>query len=378
MSLGCVLGAAALALTPAGPASAAPYTFENVADSTVSGFDPFAFGCASINNRGQVAFRAGRFAPDGFNTIPGIYRANTDGSLSVIADNRRVYDFIGFNPSMNDFGVVSFAALIDGGAQDNFEAILVGAGSNRVGVVADTRGEFRFFGFDTSINNHREVAFKAEFDGIGQGLFSGRRGGPITTHYLNSASPFGGTDSRPAVNDGGNIAFEETVNFDEGIFVGQDGQFRTVVVPAEDVALDEPVLNNANLTAFERSFTDPATDLFVTEIVTSTAGGPATTVVDTRGPFGEFGFRPPALNNNGDVAFLGTLDDFATTGVFVGPDPVADRVIAVGDTLDGEVITGLRFCEEGLNDSGQLTFIADFQDPTTFEQRTAVYRASPG
>lgn len=102
------------------------------------------------------------------------------------------------------------------------------------------------------------------------------------------------------------------------------------------------------------------------------------TVVDTRGPFGELGFRPPALNNAGDIAFLGTLDDFTTTGVFVGPDPVADRVIAVGNTLDGEVVTGLRFCEEGLNDSGQLAFIADFQDPTTLEQRTAVYRATPG
>lgn len=37
-------------------------------------------------------------------------------------------------------------------------------------------------------------------------------------------------------------------------------------------------------------------------------------MVDTRGPFAEFGFRPPALNNAGDVAFLGTLDDFTTTG----------------------------------------------------------------
>lgn len=73
---------------------------------------------------------------------------------------------------------------------------------------------------------------------------------------------------------------------------------------------------------------------------------------------------------------MGTLDDGTTTGVFVGPDPAADRVIAVGDSLDGETVTGLRFCEEGLNNSGQLTFIADFQDPATLEQRTAVYRAT--
>lgn len=158
--------------------------------------------------------------------------------------------------------------------------------------------------------------------------------------------------------------------------MGREGDFGVVQAPDPDVSVDEPVLNNAGLTAFERSFAEG--DLFVTEIVTGTVGGPVRTVVDTRGPFGEFGFRPPALDNAGDLTFLGTLDDFTTTGVFVGPDPAADRVIAVGDTLDGQTITNLRLCEEGLNDYGQLAFVADFQDPTTLEQRTAVYRATPG
>jgi hypothetical protein len=34
----------------------------------------------SPDNRGAVAFRAGRPAADGFNTIDGIYRANADGA----------------------------------------------------------------------------------------------------------------------------------------------------------------------------------------------------------------------------------------------------------------------------------------------------------
>lgn len=87
---------------------------------------------------------------------------------------------------------------------------------------------------------------------------------------------------------------------------------------------------------------------------------------------------PPALNNSGAVAFLGTLDDFTTTGIFVGADPATDQVIAVDDILDGDTITGLRLCEEGLNASGQLAFIADFQDPSTLEQHTAVFRATRG
>lgn len=56
---------------------------------------------------------------------------------------------------------------------------------------------------------------------------------------------------------------------------------------------------------------------------------------------------------------------------------MTDRVIVVGDTLDGDTVTGLRFCEEGLNDFGRLTFTADFQDPTTGESPTAVFRATP-
>jgi hypothetical protein len=113
------------------------------------------------------------------------------------------------------------------------------------------------------------------------------------------------------------------------------------------------------------------------EIVTGSSGGPLTTVANTRGEFGSFGFRPPSLNNEGDVAFHATLDDFSTSGIFVGPDPVGDRVIATGDTLDGATVQNLTFCEEGLSDSGQLAFTATFEDPDTFETRVAVFRATP-
>ena len=72
------------------------------------------------------------------------------------------------------------------------------------------------------------------------------------------------------------------------------------------------------------------------EVVTGN-GGPLTTVADTRGEFASFGFRPPSLNNEGDVAFLATLDD-GTSGIFVGSDSIADRVITTGDTLDGSTV----------------------------------------
>jgi hypothetical protein len=359
------------------PAHAQGYSFTKVADSVADGFDPFSFGCAAINNPGDIAFRAGRLAPDGFNTNDGIYRANvSDGSLSTIVEEGKRFGFIGRNPSMNDLGAVSFAARLNKGD----EAILRGNGK-KLTTIATTAKEFNFFGFDTSVNNSGVVAFKAELDpefNFDEGLFSGS-GGKVATHYLASTSQFVGDDSRPSINNPGNVAFQEQVDgsFDDGIFVTEGDGFKTIAEPDPDRSVEEPLLNDGGTAAFETSFVDPETGEFVTAIVTGD-GGPLTTVVDTRGPFSFFGFRPPSLNSGGDVSFHGTLDDFVTSGIFVGPDPVADRVITTGDTLDGATVQSLTFCEEGLNDSGQLGFIAQLEDLSRPEGfRMAVFRGTP-
>jgi hypothetical protein len=368
------------------------YNFTKVTDSAEDGFDPFSFGCATINTRGDVAFRAGRVAPDGFNTIPGIYRVNaTDGSLTTIVENRKRFQTIGFNPSMNDSGQVSFAATLDAidkQTDNNIEVIMRGDG-RKLTTIASTADEFNFFGFDTSINNSGEVAFKAELDeefNFDEGLFSGSGGkkSAITTHYLNSTdvtldgeqARFVGNDSRPSINNLGDIAFDESIqpNFERGIFVGSDGTFHTIAAPDPNVFVGVPMLNDSGTAAFERTFFDG--EIQVVEIVTS-SGGQLTTVADTRGPFSSFGFRPPSLNNEGDVAFLADLDT-GGSGIFVGPDPVEDRVISTGDTLDGATIQNLTFCEEGLSDSGELAFVATLEDPTTQEGfRMVVFRATP-
>jgi hypothetical protein len=381
-----VLGAV---LSDARAQTAPQYTFTKVADSVEDGFDPNNFGCAAINARGDIAFRAGRLAPDGFNTIPGIYRANADGTLTTIVEDQRRFNSIGFNPSINDSGQVSFAARLDGGKKPDTEAILRGDG-RKLTTIATTADRFNFFGFDTSINNDGEVAFAAELDeefGSDEGLFSGsggKRG--VTTHYLTSTDVsldgqpvrFVGNDSRPSINNVGDIAFAESIqpDFDSGIFVGREGTFRTIAAPVPDVFVEKPVINDTGTVAFYRTVTEEGTQVF--ELVTIDADGTSTVVADSRGEFASFGFRPPSLNNNGDVAFLADLDDFSTSGIFVGSDPVADQVIATGDMLDGLTVDNLVFCEEGLNDSGQLAFVATLEDPTSPEGfRTAVFRATP-
>ncbi|MCA1693207.1 MAG: hypothetical protein LC733_13810, partial [Actinobacteria bacterium] len=198
----CALGVMVvlgLVTATAGPGLAQAYSFTKVADSVADGFDPFSFGCAAINAGGDIAFRAGRVAEDGFNTVGGIYRVNADdGTITTIAEEGKRFDFLGNNPSINDVGEVSFAARLTNGE----EAILRGDGK-KVTEIASTKKDFNFFGFDTSINNEGVVAFKAELDehfGFDEGLFSGD-GGKVTTHYLASTSDFDGSDSRPSINN---------------------------------------------------------------------------------------------------------------------------------------------------------------------------------
>src|SRR5918994_4934235 len=212
-------------LSDAQAQTAPQYTFTNVADSTEDGFA--SFGCAAINSQGDIAFGAERLAPDD-NTDPGIYRVNAaDGTLTTIAEDPKRFVTIGLNPSINDSGQVSFAASLDGGKKDDTEAIFRGDGG-KLTTIASTADQFNSFGFDTSINNSGEVAFTAELDeefGFDEGLFSGsgsKKGG-VTTHYLTSTSDFDGSDSRPSINNVGDIAFRESVNFESGIFVGKEG-----------------------------------------------------------------------------------------------------------------------------------------------------------
>lgn len=382
IALGATLSAA--------QAQAAPqYTFAKVADSAQDGFDPFSFECSAINNRGDIAFRTARAPRRGTQLVQGIYRANADGRrLTTIIEVGDGFDFLGQIPSMNDAGQVSFALRDFTQRGPNFletQSIMRGSGMKPT-TIATTADDFNRFGFEPTVNNEGVVAFKADLDTFDtfdteNGLFSGRDGkrANITTYYLSSNSQFSefSTLSRPSINNLGNIAFEESVDSGgSGIFVTEGSSFKTIAAPDPNVNVGRPNLNDSGTVAFHRFFNDRAGE----ELVTGN-GGPLTVVADTSGPFQSFGFflgfTPPALNNNGDVAFLADLDS-GGSGIFVGPDPATDQVIATGDTLDGTTVANLRFCDEGLNDSGQLAFQATFNDPSVPDgRRVAVYRATP-
>jgi hypothetical protein len=378
------------AMLSAAQAQAAPqYTFTRVADSAGDGFVPFSFECSAINNRGDIAFRTARAPRRGSQLIQGIYRANADGSrLTTITEVGDGFDFLGQIPSINDLGEVSFAVRDFTRRGPNFletQSIMRGDGRKPPVTIATTEEQFNQFGFEPTVNNNGVVAFRAQLDtfdqfNLDQGLFSGEDGrrSTLTTYYLSSTSQFSefGNLSRPSINNLGDIAFEAPLDGEStsGVFVTEGTGFKTIAAPDPNVNVGRPNLNDAGTVTFHRFFNDRAGEELVT-------GNSLTVIADTSGPFQSFGFffgfTPPALSNNGDVAFLAELDS-GGSGIFVGPDPTTDRVIGTGDTLDGSTVTNLRFCDEGLNDSGQLAFQATFDDPSVPEGvRVAVYRATP-
>jgi len=362
------------------PAHAAgDYVFTKVVDSAADNFNPqtLRLACPSINTRGDIAFKSERGA------VEGIYRANAGGGLTPIFEVPLGGGALlaNGNPSMNDTGQVSFGASADG-----VQTIMRGDGTTLT-TIASTQGpEFFSFGRETSINDAGEVAFDAVLDSGAEGLFSGT-GGATTTHYLDTedasvdgnAARFTATSDRPSINNLGDIAFVDQIQgaSDRDIFRGQDRSFTTISASNPPTGLLPPLLNNAGTVAWETSFIDDETELFATAIVTGN-GDPAvpdTRIVDSSGAFEIF--HSYALNNAGAVAFSATLDDdnLAIPAIFVGPNPKKNRVIRPGDKLDGGTVVGLNFCEEGLNDSGQLAFVAEIEDRNG-DVRVGVFRAT--
>ena len=238
--LGAMLSEAQAQATP-------QYTFTKVADSVEDGFDPNSFGCAAINTPGDIAFKAGRLAPDGFNTIPGIYRANADGTLTTIAEDQKRFQTIGFNPSINDSGQVSFAARLDGGNKPDTEAIFRGDGK-KLTTIASTADEFDFFGFDTSINNSGEVAFKAELDEAEMRVCSpvaaARRAGSRRTISTIDGSALRWRRFPPIDKQPRRHSLRGVDQLRLGHLRGEGRDFQTIAAPDPIVSVEKPVLND--------------------------------------------------------------------------------------------------------------------------------------
>ena len=158
--------AAVVSLTA--PALAAQYRFVVVADHERDNFNQGSFACATINQHGEVAFKAARTA--GVNSFDGTYRANTDGTITAIVEDpdRAQFTFTGNFTSINDKGEVALGANLAG--PEFVNVIVRGDGRvvNQVTTIASTAGatarDLGFVNFNVSVNTLGEVAFMGGLD----------------------------------------------------------------------------------------------------------------------------------------------------------------------------------------------------------------------
>lgn len=263
-------------------------------------------GAPSINNLGEAASR--RLLNSG---IAQFYKGTGNGMLSIIAQTGGADGtfriFTGY-VYLADTGVAVFSAELNP-INPRRRGIYTGNGNGSTQVVVDNTGQFSLFGADPTLNNSGTVAFTGSLVNTENGLYLGTVGGNgVTTTILTAAAtPLFAFDGSPFINDHGQIAFRanEDATSQSGIFtVNQDGTaLRTI----------------------------------------ASAGN---------GPFSQF--RAPTINDLGTVAFYG-FTDAGGTGIFIGGDPVADKVVAVGDPLFGSAVSGLGFFR-GLNNRNEIVF----------------------
>jgi hypothetical protein len=345
---------------------AVPFTFVKIADTSgvITG-DP------ALNDAGDVVFATGYSTGGQHPIVVGdhIFVGN-GGPLRTIADTSGPFNgfgigFFGGNPSINNSGTVGFSAGLKTGGSGIFT-------SDGTTIITIATGS----GFSPSLNDQGTAAFHTFSNAPNGGIFTGN-GGPLTRIALGQPSqpPTFGTfidTQKPSINNQGTVAFTATdlQTTITSIFTGSGGPLNTTIDNSGPFQfVSNPSINNKGLVAFEGGLKSGLEGIFVTD------GTMLRNVADTSGGFGFL--YSPDINDADLVAFFATTQQngFVTgTGIFTGPDPIADRVIVTNDALFGSTVTDLwGFGAKGfLNDAGQITFFAALSNGTQ-----GIFRADP-
>ena len=214
---------------------------------------------------------------------------------------------------MNEAGTVAFRADLGSGTS----AIFVGDAAD-VTTVADTDGDWsRFHGLPV-IDRGGGVVFRADREDGVEGIYSARQG--TIRAVVEVGDVFERLALFPSVNDHGTVAFAATLR-------GQG----TAILTADDGLI---------------------------------------TVVDSKGEFEEF--RGALIDGAGSLVRIATPRG-GSLGLFSGPDPKTDRILAIGDHLFGSTVTDFASNPVSINAIGHLAIRASLADG-----RQLILRTNPG
>jgi hypothetical protein len=339
------------------------YTFAPIADTSPGSLYSGLEMRPAINDLGGAAFVANLKSGGA-----GIFTLNPDGSQGpTIAVTGDLISTFTLSPFMNDAGTVSFGAKL----KDGSTAIFTGRGQELTRI-ADTEPGSAFTSLPTPaprIQSDGTITFHGTLSSGALGLFAAN-GGVVNTLYVTGGQ-FSAFLGGPASQvNGHTLAFRAT------LADGTNGEFTGDGGPVTTVATSGPVyssfvggeINDAGTLAISANLTGGGQAVVVAQ------GGSLTRFVDTMGAYRQFFAGQLSINNGGHIVFEADLAA-GGRGIFQGPDPVADKILATGDELFGSTVVDFPtnpLSPRGLNNAGQIGFSVRLADG-----RTVLVRADP-
>jgi len=325
------------------------YTLTTIA-ATGERFRDFAPYVASINNQGVVAFQAA--LRDGGS---GVFTSSGGAVARVVDSATGPFREVCSHPDIASDGSCCFYAILKSGGR----GVFLVRGEEAI-TISETGGPL-----GPTMNEAGIVAFRAESEAGHAGVYTGSGGGAVTTIAAN-AEKFATFHGLPVINSAGAVAFRADLRGGgQGVYIGDGKRLSAMVETGEMFSTLGffPVLNDAGTVAFCGTLCDGRSGVFAA----SESG--ITTVLDSAGPFESF--RGVHLNNTGRLVFYATPRG-GTLGIFTGPEPRHDRVLALGLPLFGSTIEDFALNAVSINDAGQMAIRVRLAD-----QRQFILRADP-
>jgi len=316
-------------------------------------FIDFAPYVASVNDAGIVAFQAalrdggtGVFTGDG-------------GAVAEVAGSALLAE-VTSHPDLNGAGATSFYADLPGGGQGVF---LVR--DRRLQTIADTRGSFASIGpLGPTMNDAGTVAFRADRTAGVSGIFAGD--GAAVATVADTEGPWRGFHGLPVIGRDGTVIFRaDRTDGVQGIYAGHAGSMRTVAETGDlfETLAPFPSVDDDGTVAFAGTLRAGGAGIFTVDEEGNSR------IIDTDGAFESY--RGALITSAGAVVRIATPRG-GSLGLFAGPDPEADRILAVGDELLGSTVAELASNPVSVNAAGQVAIRATLTDGTQL-----VLRADP-
>lgn len=310
--------------------------FTLIAD-TSDRFSDFAPYVPSVNDAGLVAFQA---ALQGGGM--GVFTGDGGPPATVVETPDSDFAAIDSHPDINNGALVSFYGRLKTGRHGVF---LIRDGEP-IAIVEEGGAIVGIGPLGPTMNEEGRIAFRADLrDGLA-GVFSGSAEG--VARIADTGGRFSSFQGLPIINNQGDVAFRgDLQGGGSGIFRSDGGDPCAVVEIGElfhDIA-PFPSMNDLGMISFGATLGTGGVGVF------STIDGHSVPVISATTPFESV--RSVLINNAGFVALIAT-PRAGRLGVYVGPDPVADRIIAVGDSFLGSQVGEFALNPVSVNASAQL------------------------